>query len=121
MKKILLALALMLPMVVFTACEKDKENEPGNGSGNELVGTWLTVDGQMSLRFNSDYTGVNEYLSDDYNRTFTFTWSVSDNRITMTNQYSQTVSYLYTIEGDLLTMIEDDNVDDDTVVLRRVK
>ncbi len=87
MKKLLLALALMLPMVVFTACEKDKENEPGTGSGNELVGTWVNDSDPMNLfyfQFNADHSGYEwEVYQGEPDEKYPFTWSADGNTLTM--------------------------------------
>lgn len=76
MKKVLYMLAMVLPMVVFTSCSKDDEDEPiFDYDKNLIYGTWviseIEVDGiwidwmldETSATFNPDgtYYGKGEY------------------------------------------------------------
>ncbi len=116
MKKLLLALALMLPMVVFTACEKDKENEPGNNNESGLVGTWIEDRYQsFCMQFNADHSGCEWEVEDgeaDYK--WFFTWSTNGN----------TLTFVYHEDGDVYNSqysINNDQLIVDGYTYRRVK
>ncbi len=110
MKKFVLALALMLPMVVFTACEKDKENEPGNGSGNELVGTWMASGENEFIyyQFNADHSGCDWWADqEETSYKYPFTWSTDGNTLTMVyhdDGYDYSYSIQYSISNDQLIL-----------------
>ncbi len=109
MKKLLLALALMLPMVVFTACEKEED---------KLIGTWVPSSGDFVdfvayVQFNEDHTGCFGYtftLEDgvDYD---SFTWSATENHLTI-DWGGDVEEYTYSIDGNNLTLtyIEDNEI-----------
>ncbi len=95
MKKLLLALALMLPMVVFTACEKEEENSVSNEK--ELIGTWtddIAFIEPQYFQFNADHTGCNwrEYKNEVY-ESDDFTWATSKNILTITFEYDYVEIY----------------------------
>ncbi len=125
MKKLLLALALMLPMVVFTACEKDKENEPGNGSGNELVGTWAEDSDPEEIlyyQFNADHSGYEWYVvyEEETSDKYSFTWSANGNTLTIVYHEDgddDAVSLQYSINNGQLTLTNGYEY----LTLRRVK
>ncbi len=108
MKKILLALALMLPTIVFTACEKEEEN-----NGDDLVGVWMEDDnGYINYQvFNADRTCESWTESPDgeiweEHDGEPERWSVSGNRLTFIDDNEDMGSYecTYSIENNLLTL-----------------
>ncbi len=109
MKKILLILALMLPMVVFTACEKE---------GDDLIGTWVNNGSSEYIayvQFNEDHTGCFGYTDGDVN---SFTWSTSGNHLTI-DFGNDPGEFIYSISGDCLTLSCDDCEEDEFVFKRK--
>ncbi len=121
MKKILLALALMLPTIVFTACEKEEAN-----SNNALVGTWMaSYDGEsIYYQFNADNSGYEWYAyQGETSEKYPFTWSTNGNVLTMVYHEDgddDSFTLQYSINNDNLTLLEIEN-DDDPITLQRVK
>ncbi len=124
MKKLLLALALMLPMVVFTACEKENDNEPGNNNEIGLVGTWAgTSESGVTtyLQFNADHTGSKwiEYQEEIYYPS-SCTWSTNKNILTIVFREDGEIeeqSVRYSVDRDKLTFFDEEY----TVIYDRVK
>ncbi len=124
MKKILLILALMLPTIVFSACEKEEVNS-GNETNNALVGTWVDYDDVESIyyQFNADHSGYEWYTyQGETSEKFPFTWSTKGNVLTIVYHEDgddDTVTFQYSINNNQLTLSEL-GYPDDTIVFQRV-
>ncbi len=112
MKKILFLLAT-LPMIVFTACSSDNDD---NNNENQLIGTWVedTEDTFEVLhkQFNSDHTGYH-WATDqgaiDEQGKVPFTWSATNSQITLIFK-NETAIYAYAINGNHLKTTFDGEV-----------
>ena len=106
----LAATIMVAVMSVFTACNKDDDN--GGGSGSGIVGTWSGYDveypdDQIILVFNSDGTGsVTEIWYDYYGKketdTGNFTYSYSNNILTLVSKYYDDYYKKYETDTDVI-------------------
>ncbi len=121
MKKLLLIILAMLPMVVFTACSSDDDE-----SATSLVGTWLGAGegliGEITLKSNYQITGIttkDNGEKEEYVGTYsldaqklTINWIVSRVYNPITQKWSEYKGdteehiYKYTVQGKRLTIIE---------------
>ena len=113
MKKILLLMAIFLPLVL-TSCGDDKD-EPKQNLEQELIGGWVgdvynIEDGQVVVThprsgymvFNADHTGKTWTVIDGVRSPDThFTWSLKGNILTM-DTGSQQLTMEISIKDDVL-------------------
>ena len=123
--KIIAVLTVLAMILSFAACGKSsddkKEEEPSSSSANSenssaeetapavasaIVGTWESIEAPgTSYTFNADGTG--ELKSDDL--TIKLTYADEDAKLTINYIVSSDPQvWTYTIEGDTLTMTEQD-------------
>ena len=77
----------------------------GCAGTNDLVGTWSSdEDENFTLTFNEDGTGVEAYGA----WTDEFTWSTSSGNLTLEFEEDDTEVWSYTIDGDTLTIVLED-------------
>ena len=112
MKKAFRIIALILAGVmcaaVFTGCG-NAEPEAADVDEN-LLGKWVSADGDDTLVFNADGTGT------DMNIPFTYKLT-GENRLIITIEVSDEIFYTYSIDGDTLTL-HDEAYGEDTVYNR---
>ena len=110
---------------VIASCDKDnnKSGSGGGGINSIVVGTWKGYDGygHLTLKFNSDGTGVSTYKEYDYysgytieTNDFTYTMEDNSNGIMIVKDYSYTYgTYHYEtlefeIEDNVMYVYEED-------------
>ncbi|MBE6806836.1 MAG: hypothetical protein E7527_02305 [Ruminococcaceae bacterium] len=107
MKKALSLCLVVLLCLTFAACgDEDKAAAPAatdNAATTDaaLVGTWVAADGETAI-FNADATGS---IDGD-----PFDWSVSGNKLTVTEQNGGTgkLVFTYAVAGNTLTLTNDE-------------
>lgn len=105
MKKILMIMLVMLPMMVFSSCSKDDERATIDEA---LVGTWEFVQegGKDVIIFSSNGSFRNEIYVLDTGKyilqsSMDDTYNVEDNLIILTNSE---IGWYYTVSGNTLTL-----------------
>ena len=119
MKKILFLLA-MLPMLMFTACSSDDDENFGNDSA--LIGTWVEETNRtmevFHKQFNADGTGyhwaTDNGVIDSYGKT-KITWKTSGKSLYITFPEEGKTKHTYNVNGDKLTTV----YDGETIVYKR--
>ena len=108
LSRLLLLLFLMSGMV-FIGCGDDDNGAGPSGAGSDLIGTWtqtgMTVNGATE-----DYDPTTVTFKDDgtgsvveYGQTFDFEWSVSDSKLTVTEDGESNTTD-YSVSGNTLTI-----------------
>ena len=134
----MLAVMLVSMLVVgFTACGSDDDDTPaggGGGTGSGITGTWMGRDGNKTLtlvfasgnsgtwifKYQDSYSG-----SETESGSFTYTMTGTNKGIATYERrdsyYSggRTVIYYFVIDGNTLSLYEDDYYDDLEFVLTR--
>ena len=120
MKKTLIYLLMLLPLLVFNSCGDDKD-EPQDGLNEQLIGEWeeTRADGESTFeifhyQFFSDGTGYKWVTNVPYDDDkYKITWSTSGNRITIvykahifmgSYQKEETVVGTFSVKGNSLTL-----------------
>ena len=108
---------------VIASCNKDSNKSGSGGISSVVVGTWKGYDGygHLTLKFNSDGTGVSTYKEYDYysgytieTNDFTYTMEDNSNGIMIVKDYSYTYgTYHYEtlefeIEDNVMYVYEED-------------
>ena len=90
----------------FSSCGDDDDEDGGGGSRSSLVGTW--VDGETTMILHSDGTGEFEYENYEWgeNERY-FTWEATDIMFILDRgDWGLKSSYIYFIEGNVLTLTD---------------
>ena len=95
--------------VSFSSCSDDDDEDGGGGSRSSLVGTW--VDGETTMILHSDGTGEFEYENYEWgDREYNFTWEATDIMFILDRgDWGLKSSYIYLIEGNVLTLTDSQN------------
>lgn len=119
MKKFNLLYILLIGLLIVSACNKD--NNPAESNGDNLVGTWvltkITVVSGGNLEITPSSIGTSATIIIKSDRTFTATttdaegtttetgtWSVANGKITMKTSDGTSEEIPYTLNGNKLTI-----------------
>lgn len=120
MKKIMLLLLALMPVVLFTACSSNDDEDWGNDSA--LVGIWVEDTNRtfevFHMQFNADGSGyhwaTNNGVVDSYGKT-KITWRTNGSSLCITYPGEGEAAHTYKVEGDKLTTV----YDGETIVYKR--
>lgn len=99
-----LVMCALFTAVSFSSCSDDDEN-----GGSSLVGRW--IDGETTMILHSDGTGEFEYENYEWgDRERNFTWEATDIMFILDRgDWGVKSSYIYLIEGNVLTLTDSQN------------
>lgn len=95
---------LMMAMFSLSSCSDDDDDKDQN-PGSALVGTWVYSDDDIDeiYTFNADGTGVYSYEDEYDDDTIRFTWTATQNTVTV-NESGDIYSCTYSINGNTLIL-----------------
>ena len=102
MAKKILGIGILVIALVFGMTVVGCDNPTNNGNGQEtgLIGTWVTLDG-LEYRFNQDGTFEAYQLGEG---TMAGSFSVEDNNLTLNVDEGPSFTGTFSISGNTLTM-----------------
>ncbi len=113
MRKVILMLAMMLPMFVMSSCSDDEDN---SFYMEQLSGIWVEYDNTLGyevfhIELRPDGTGeqwAEDYgVVDEYGKQ-SFTWSAGESTITVTIEGEGTLTMNYRLEDGMLVLTYED-------------